>query len=53
VKWLKNLLGLCEHKREVISRYAINDSISGKQRGELLVLRCVHCGCVKTKRCMP
>lgn len=53
MNWLRKLFNPCAHKWELLSAYAVADSISGKNISTLYVLRCIHCGDIKQKRVQP
>lgn len=48
----RKILGLCDHKFDVINTMQINRVKSGSMAGLLYIIKCVHCGKVKTKRVM-
>jgi hypothetical protein len=44
IKWLKNILGLCEHKTEIIEKYFIKDPSDFTVVGIFFISRCLKCG---------
>jgi hypothetical protein len=48
MKWIRQVLGLCQHKWATVQRYSV--SLDDRPRGELWLLQCEHCGDMKTKR---
>lgn len=52
MKWIGSLFGLCDHRWKLAQTYALTIADDAPKRtvGVVWVLRCEHCGKVKSQR---
>ena len=48
--WLRRVLGLCEHKWEVIREIDLMDHPGALPRAKRFILQCERCGNIKAER---
>ena len=47
IRWLRKVLGLCEHKWKIIDTIRVRDYRSDQVVGYEKILQCVNCGNLK------